>query len=304
MSKIVLVAGATGDLGKRIVAALLKKGAEVRAVVRSSTAMEKINDLESAGVKVYIVKNWTVEELKEACTSVSCVVSALAGLRDVIIDAQKVLVDAAINAGVPRFIPSDYSLDFTGFSNGENRNLDLRREFHQYIDKKPISSTTIFNGAFAELLTGDMPTILFKQKMVMYWGDADRGWDFTTKDNIATYTAHVALDHTTPRYLRISGDRISPRELRKVVGDVTARDFKLIRAGGQGLLGFIIKIARKFSPGKDELYPAWQGMQYMHNMIDKRSKVDELDNHRYPGIRWTTVKELLQKHQKDQSVLA
>ena len=55
-------------------------------------------------------------------------VSSLAGLRKVIIDAQKVLLDAAIAAGVPRFIPSDYSLDFTRFSDGENRNLDLRRE--------------------------------------------------------------------------------------------------------------------------------------------------------------------------------
>jgi nucleoside-diphosphate-sugar epimerase len=298
MSKIVLVAGATGDLGIRIAGALLKRGAEVRTVVRPATAVEKIKELESIGVKVYKVNNWTVEELKDACTGVSCVVSALAGLRDVIIDAQKVLADAAINACVPRFIPSDYSLDFTRFTNGENRNLDLRREFHQYIGNKPIATTTIFNGAFAELLTGEMPTILFKQKMVMYWGDADRGWDFTTKDDTAVYTANAALDHDTPRYLRIAGDRISPRELRTVVGNVTGQKFKLIRAGGQGLLGLIIKIARKFSPGQDELYPAWQGMQYMHNMIDKRSKVDQLDNHRYPGMHWTTVKELLQKHQR------
>jgi hypothetical protein len=60
---------------------------------------------------------------------VTCVVSVLAGLREVIIDAQKVLLDAAIAAGVPLFIPSDYSLDFTKFSDGENRNLDLRRDF-------------------------------------------------------------------------------------------------------------------------------------------------------------------------------
>jgi hypothetical protein len=43
----------------------------------------------------------------------------LAGLREVVIDAQKKLLDAAIAAGVPRFIPSDYSLDFTKFSYGE-----------------------------------------------------------------------------------------------------------------------------------------------------------------------------------------
>ena len=50
-----------------------------------------------------------------------------------IIDAQKVLLEGAIVAGVPRFIPSDYSLDFTKFIDGENRNLDLRRAFNIYI---------------------------------------------------------------------------------------------------------------------------------------------------------------------------
>jgi hypothetical protein len=63
------------------------------------------------------------------------------------------------------------------------------------------------------------------------------------------------------------------------------------------MLGLIIKIAKKIAPGENELYPAWQGMQYMHNMIDGRSKIDMLDNDRYPGMRWTTVRELLSAHQ-------
>jgi uncharacterized protein YbjT (DUF2867 family) len=297
VNNIILVAGATGDLGGRIVRALLNRDAEVIAIVRSSSDIEKINLLETLNVKVYKVKNWNVEELAKACIGVSCVVSALAGLRDVIIDAQKVLVAAAIAAGVPRFIPSDYSLDFTKFSDSENRNLDLRREFHQHIDRTSIASTTIFNGAFADLLTGQMPVIFFKQKLVLYWGDADKRWGFTTMDDTAAYAANVALDTTTPRYLRIAGDQISPRKIRAVVSDVTGNKFRLIRTGGQGLLGIIIKIARTFAPAKNNLYPAWQGMQYMHNMIDNRSKIDKLDNDRYPEMHWTGVKELLLKYQ-------
>src|SRR6476620_12264278 len=296
MEQIILVAGATGNLGGKIVRALIKRGAEVRALVRQSSDPGKMKQLETLGVKVYKLANWNVEELAKACNGVSCVVSALAGLRDVIIDAQKVLVDAAIAAGIPRFIPSDYSLDFTKFSQGENRNLDLRREFHKYLDSTSISSTTIFNGAFMDLLTGQMPVIFFKHKLVLYWGDADNRWDFTTMDDTATYTANAALDISTPRYLHIAGDQISPKEIRSVVNEITGHKFRLIRTGGQGLLGVIIKIAKKLSPSKDDLYPAWQGMQYMHNMIDKRSKIDKLDNERYPGMHWTSVKEFLLKH--------
>ncbi|HUQ65439.1 MAG TPA: NmrA family NAD(P)-binding protein [Flavitalea sp.] len=108
MVNIILVVGATGDLGGRIVIALLKREAEVRAIVRSSTNNEKVIHLEALGVKVYKVSNWTVKELTIACSGASCVVSVMAGLREVIIDAQKILLDATIAAGVPRFIPSDY----------------------------------------------------------------------------------------------------------------------------------------------------------------------------------------------------
>lgn len=293
MKQTILVAGATGNLGRKIVRALLQNGADVRALVREDSDAEKVKLLESLGANIYTLNSWTLNELANACAGVACVVSALAGLQDVIIDAQKILLDAAIEAGVPRFIPSDYSLDFRKFADGENRNLDLRRRFHQYLDTTNVQATTIFNGAFMDLLTGAMPVIFFKKHMVLYWGNTDRKWDFTTMDDTAAYTAKAALDLSSPRYLCIAGDQISPREIRAVMNELTGKKFRLIRTGGAGLLGIIIKIARFFSPGKHELYPAWQGMQYMHNMIDDRSLCDKIDNNRYDGIRWMRVREFL-----------
>lgn len=293
MQKIILVAGATGHLGLKIVKALRNKNVEIRALVRLNSSNEKIQELERLGATICSVKQWDLEELKNSCLGVSCVVSSLAGLREVVVDAQKVLLDAAISAGVPRFIPSDYSLDFTNFTHGENRNLDLRREFHTYLDATSISATSIFNGAFADLLTNEMPMILFKQKMILYWGNADYRWGFTTMDNTAEFTANVALDSSSPRYLRIAGDQINPREVRNVTSEITGQKFRLFRPGGKVFLGIIIKIARKLAPAEKELYPAWQGMQYMHNMIDERSKIEKLDNDRYPEVRWTSVKDVL-----------
>ncbi len=293
MNKIILVAGATGNLGLRIVKALVNKDAEVRVLVRSTSNPETLKQLGDLGAKIYTIKNWNLEELTPCCVGVSCVVSALAGLREVVIDAQKILLDAAIAAGVPRFIPSDYSLDFTKFSYGENRNLDLRREFHEYLDKKSIAATSIFNGAFMDMLTNEMPLIFFERKLILHWGKANYKWGFTTIDNTAQYTAHVALDESTPRYLRVAGDLISPQEVRTVASEVMGAKFRMLRAGGQGLLGVIIKLARTFSPREKELYPAWQGMQYMHNMIDERSKIAALDNDRYPKMKWTLVKDIL-----------
>jgi nucleoside-diphosphate-sugar epimerase len=194
---------------------------------------------------------------------------------------------------VPRFIPSDYSIDFTRFPAGENRNLDLRREFHKRLDESSISATTIYNGAFAELLTGQMPLILFTLKRVLYWGNPDQRMDFTTIDDTAAFTARAALDPSTPRFLRIAGDQLSARDLTVLVSEVTGQEFKLFRAGSLGLLGTLIRVARAVAPAERQLFPAWQGMQYMRNMFDGRAKLDPLDNDRYPGIYWAKVRDVL-----------
>lgn len=42
---IVIIAGATGNLGSRIIKTLAKKDVEIRGFVRSTTSSEKITDL-------------------------------------------------------------------------------------------------------------------------------------------------------------------------------------------------------------------------------------------------------------------
>jgi len=289
----IVVAGATGNLGGRIARALRERGASVRALVRLGTAQDRVERLRELGVAIATGDISDASQLTTACSGASCIVSALAGLRDVIVDAQTALLEAAVRAGVPRFIPSDYCIDFTKFPPGENRNLDLRREFHGRLDEAPIAPTTIFAGAFADMLTGQMPLILFKLKRVLCWGDADQRMDFTTIDDTAAFTASAALDPSTPRFLRIAGDQLSARELTAVVSEVTGERFLLFRAGGLGTLGALIKAARAVAPGEKDLYPAWQGMQYMRNMFDGRAKLEPLDNDRYPGIRWTTARDVL-----------
>jgi hypothetical protein len=249
--------------------------------------------LQKLGAEIAKTDFSKVAELTEACNGGSCIISALAGLRDTIVETQILLLDAAIKAEVPRFIPSDFSIDFTRLTPGMNRNLDLRREFHEHLEKTPIAATSILNGMFADLLTGQAPYILFKFKRVIYWENADHLLDFTTIDNTASFTAEAALDPSTPRYLRIAGDTISARGLAEVASEVTGEKFRLLRAGSLKRLETMIKIMRKIIPGKDTLYPPWQGMQYMRDMFSGLAKLEPLDNDRYPGMKWTTVRDVL-----------
>jgi nucleoside-diphosphate-sugar epimerase len=293
MKNKILVAGGTGDLGFRIIKALRERGADVVGVVRHSSDAEKVTALESLGAEVIKVDMTSVADLTKACQKVSCVLSALAGLRDVIVDGQSVLLDAAIAAGVPRFIPSDYSSDFTQLPESENRNFDLRKEFHKKLDAASISATSIMNGAFTDILAYNTPFYNVKAKTVAYWGD-DPNFkvDFTSKDDTAAFTAAVSMDDTTPEILRIASFQISANELVSMATDLKKTEFKLVPMGSLDDLSAYNKRERAANPqGENELYPKWQGSQYMHSMFSAQNK--PLDNNRYPELTWTKADEVL-----------
>ncbi|MEJ8818580.1 NmrA family NAD(P)-binding protein [Lacibacter sp. H407] len=293
MTRKIVVAGGTGNLGGKIIDALLEKDAEVVAIVRLTTDDKKVRELEAKGVQVFRVDTTEKSEISKHCIGAHCVVSALAGLRETIIDAQKILLDAAVEAKVPRFIPSDYSNDFTNLVVGQNRNFDLRREFHEYLDRAPIKATTVFNGPFMDLLTTDMPLILFKKQRILCWGNPDQIIEFTHTNNVASFTAEAALDADTPRYLRIAGDRLSCNDFVQLLTTLTGKKYKLFRPGGIGFLNVVINITKFFSPSKNELYPAWQGMQYMRDMMEGRIQFQAYDNNRYPNLQWLSVRDFL-----------
>ncbi|TGE10590.1 NmrA family protein [Hymenobacter fodinae] len=295
----VVVAGATGDLGFRIAKHLLQRGATVRALLRpgSSSKPEAIA-LRQLGATLTEVNFDSIISLTAACAGADCVVSALSGLREVIVGMQTRLVKAAVAAGVPRFIPSDYSIDYTKLPDGSNRNLDLRREFNQRLDQQPIQATSVLNGMFMDLLTGQAPLVLFGLKRILYWGDADQPLDFTTVEDTAAFTAAAALDSATPRYLRVAGEVASIRGLQAAASAATGESFGLMRAGGLGFLATMIKVTRTLVPARDEVFPPWQGMQYMHNMFTGLPKLEPLDNDQYPEIRWTPIREVLAKREQ------
>lgn len=292
MNTSILVAGATGNLGSRIVTALLRRGASVRAVVRVTTEAAKVDELTRRGVDVRRVDLTDVAALTRACEGVACVVSVLAGLREVVVDAQANLLAAAVAAGVPRFIPSDFASDYTQQQLGENRNFDLRREFQQLLDRAPIAATSILNGAFGEILTYGIPLLDFKQQQVGYWEDADWKIDFTTMNDTAAYTAAAALDATTPRFLRIASFQHSPRELAAVAAAAGRGPFVLVPLGSRADLSARIVQMRHANPaGEQQLYADWQQLQYMRSMFAVQNT--PLDNHRYPDLTWTSAQDLL-----------
>eukprot|EP01112_Ceratiomyxa_fruticulosa_P011421 TRINITY_DN3097_c0_g1_i10.p2 TRINITY_DN3097_c0_g1~~TRINITY_DN3097_c0_g1_i10.p2 ORF type:complete len:185 (+),score=44.98 TRINITY_DN3097_c0_g1_i10:873-1427(+) len=103
----VAIVGSTGNLGPSIVNALLHHKFEVTAVTFNNPEDPKYNDLKSKGVKVVHANIDDKATLVHAFHGIDAVVSTVGGA---LFAKQNALVDAAIEAKVKRFIPSEFGI--------------------------------------------------------------------------------------------------------------------------------------------------------------------------------------------------
>lgn len=290
--KKVAVAGGAGALGTLIVQELTALGVEVVVLTRKKSNSLAISH--SSNV-VREVDYDSINNMSENLSDVDVVVSTLAGLKPSIVEAQGRLIQAASQAGVSKFIPSDFAIDFRNIPYGDNRNLNLRREFYEKYDSIKIKKTSVLNGAFTDMLTGTAPFILFGLNRILCWGDPKQKMDWTTIADTAHYTAYAALDDQTPRFLKIAADQISAEDLCHTMAELTGKPYRILKPAGLGAFRRLIQITKFFVPGGQNVYPPWQGMQYMHNMYAGIAKFDAVDNTRYP-VNFKSAKTVLETY--------
>lgn len=115
---MVLVAGATGELGSTICRMLVEQGTPVRALVRPVSAPERVTALRELGVELAMGDLRDAESLRRACNGVDMIISTASatsrhGGSDTVInvdgDGQTALVDAAEQAGVRKYVFVSFS---------------------------------------------------------------------------------------------------------------------------------------------------------------------------------------------------
>ncbi|GAM33597.1 hypothetical protein TCE0_011f00608 [Talaromyces pinophilus] len=109
MTKIerVAIAGASGALGSNVLKALVGAGFQVTVLTRS-----KKPGMYDSTIRVAEVDYASLESLTAALKGVDAVVSTVTSTA---IESQTILIDAAVAAGVKRFIPSEFGSVTTNF---------------------------------------------------------------------------------------------------------------------------------------------------------------------------------------------
>jgi len=168
--KRVAIAGATGNLGEPILKQLLASNAfEVTVLTReSSTAVFPSN------VTVKKVNYEEPSSLISALQGIEAIVSTLATLS---VGTQTKLIDAAIAAGVKRFLPSEFGNDTTNAKSTQLPVFAGKIEVQKYLKEKAakneISYTLVLTGPFFDwgLAVGFILDVKNKKGRVFDGGD-------------------------------------------------------------------------------------------------------------------------------------
>lgn len=292
-TKLVVVAGAAGRLGRLVVEALLTyPGVRVRALVRdtqkpATAAMAR----EGVELVAFDAVSASAVARNAAVSGAFAVISTLQGGPDVIVDAQIALVRAAKRAGARRFIPSDYSYNVFTLPEGINVNSDWRRTLALQA-RNEVSETFevvhVMQGIFADRhVLGFLGLLDAANRVVRYWGDGKTPIDWTTWEDTARFTAAAAVDERkVPEQLFVAGDRVDPLTLVKTWERVHGASMTLERLGS--LADLEAETQRRLAAEPGNMF-AWLPLMYARGVFGGQALLGATHNALYPEIRAETL---------------
>jgi uncharacterized protein YbjT (DUF2867 family) len=297
-SPTILVVGATGNLGRRIVEALLarKEKPTVRVALRGGISGKHVDQLrawESCGASVVDVDLADEGNLERACSGADTVISALQGGPDVIIEGQGRLLAACQKAGVKRLVPSDFSIDLFALDEGENINLDWRRTFDNRVKASGIGYTFFLNGGFMEVMVSPYIGLIDRAAGTLsFWGDGETKIDLTSMDDAAAYLAAAILDpKTLNRVVEIVGDQLSMAKVAAAYKSTTGQTLKLVSRGPLAAGYTELEHLKVKKADQMALLP----LMYQLPMVSGKARLKSVENARYPDVHPTSLAVFLKK---------
>jgi uncharacterized protein YbjT (DUF2867 family) len=210
--KNIAITGASGSIGKVILQKLIEAGTFNVTVLRRSGSSATFPD----GIKVVDADLNSVDAVAAALKGQDALISAV-GPRGV--PGQKVLIDAAIAAGVSRFVPSEYGCAL-GQPNARKLfvfryKVDVEEYLFERAKSSDLTYTLVWNNAFLDWgLQHDFILRVSDRKPVIYNG-GDIPFSATTLATIADAVVGILNrpDETKNRSVRVKDVDVTQNQL-------------------------------------------------------------------------------------------
>jgi uncharacterized protein YbjT (DUF2867 family) len=233
---VIVVVGATGALGGRVVRQLLDRAQQVRALVRSEAANRELQALGAETVRGDLTDP---DSLRPACVGADTVVATataiarrLSGaggpdLREVDDTGMAALVTAAQDAGVGRFVYVSYA----GVDAGLGFPLErAKRANEERLRASSLRTTIVRPDAFQEVHLGALGRFDVRAGKVSVFGKGDTKHRWVSTDDVAALIALLAVEPDPPEIVEFGGpEAISRNQAIAVAEAATGRTMKVQR---------------------------------------------------------------------------
>jgi uncharacterized protein YbjT (DUF2867 family) len=232
---MILVAGATGVLGSEIVRRLIARGEEVRAMVRNTSAPEKVESLRKLGADIVRGDVKEPRTLLAACVGVDAVISTIT----TILTSQpgdsfeatdgegtKALIDAAGQTGVRKFI-------FVSFDTSCSPSFplsDAKRAAEEHLKASGLEYTILHPSLFCETWLGPMLFADPAAGTAKVYGKGTEKIRYVSVNDVAEFAVQ-SLTNPAARnaVIPVGGpDEISQRDAVRIFEEAYGRKFNII----------------------------------------------------------------------------
>ncbi|KAE8137346.1 NmrA-like family protein [Aspergillus pseudotamarii] len=278
------IAGITGKFAHRVVSHLLKHfNVIIRGYCRdSSKVSESISSEKVTLFKGDAFEKEAIHTFAQGCDVLIC---CYLGDNKLMIDEQKILIDACEQLGVPRYITSDWALDYTKLKLGELFPKDPVIHVRAYLTtKQKVKGVHILIGRFMEPVLSPFFNILDpKTNSFRFWGEGDEIMEGTADDTAAQFTTAVARDPEATGVIRFLGGRATIREIVQSYEKVYGVKANLERLGSLDDLYKFMHETRAQNPA--DIY-GYMSLFFYYYWINGQTFVGlGLDNDRYPQVK-------------------
>ncbi|RKP09826.1 hypothetical protein THASP1DRAFT_4382, partial [Thamnocephalis sphaerospora] len=186
----IAVAGGSGDLGSRLVRALLADGSyRVSVLARANPDNKVLDNLRKQGASIVIVDYHLHDELVQALQEIDILVCTL--YYGAIQELQPLLIRAAAAAGVRRFVPCDFVDESIELQSIAHEDPDaVRRD----IVKAQLEYTRYYCGTFYRYLPTLSLGIDLKNRTATIVGKGDKPISLVHDEDLARFIAASLKD--------------------------------------------------------------------------------------------------------------
>jgi uncharacterized protein YbjT (DUF2867 family) len=229
---MILVVGATGLLGSEICRRLRGAGHSVRALVRASSAPDRISAVQAAGASTTIGDLKSPASLSQACEGVSAVISTASStfsrqegdsIETVDRQGQLHLVEAAKRAGVRQFvsisIPPGLHYDCPLFQ--------AKREVETALAGSGLEYTVLLAGYFMEVWLSPALGFDYANSCATVYGNGEQPSAWVSYRDVAAFAVDALGNGAARNRMLLAGgpENLTPLRAVRIFEEVTGRSF-------------------------------------------------------------------------------